>query len=149
MCYRTPTVFFPYGITRPVRTRGYDRNKPFRQGRKIQSVLYLALCEKRLREVRSPNCSVATFGYFFPGIREHGERICWESNQLNAGKEVIAWLVEMLRCGCFPFTTDESDVTFTDYGMVFGDVEEMARNTRLKMENLTNTSMEPFRKLRS
>ena len=130
-------------------TWGYDRNKPFRQGRKIQSVLYLALCEKRLREVCSPNCSVATFGYFFPGIREHGERICWESNQLNAGKEVIAWLVEMLRCGCFPFTTDESDVTFTDYGMLFGDVEEMARNTRLKMKNLTNKNMEPFRKLRS
>jgi hypothetical protein len=130
-------------------TRGYDRNKPFRQGRKIQSVLYLALSEKRLRETCSPNCSVATFGYFFPGIREHGERICWDFNQLNAGKAVIAGLVEMLRCGCFPFTTDESDVTFSDYRMVFGDIEEAVLATKLKMENLANTSMEPFRNLRS
>ena len=130
-------------------TGGYDRNKPFRQGRKIQSVLYLALTEKRLRETQSPNCSVETFGYFFPGIREHGERICWDSNQLNAGKEIIAGLVKVLRSGCFPFTTDVSDVTYTDYGMVFGDIEETERTTRLKMANPDNENMEPFRNLRS
>jgi len=128
---------------------GYDRNKPFRQGRRIQSVLYLALSENRLKEKCSPNCSVATFGYFFPGVREHGERICWESHQLNAGKEVLAGLVEMLQTGCFPFTSDPSDVNFTDYGMVFGAIEELVRDTRLKMENPDNKNMEPFRKLRS
>lgn len=128
---------------------GYDRNEPFRQGRKIQSSLYLALSEKRLREICSPNCSVATFGYFFPGIREHGERICWDSHQLNAGKEVIAGLVEMLRSGCFPFTTDRRDVTFTDYGMVFGYIEDAVEATKLKIANLANSGIEPFRKLRS
>ncbi|MCL5123306.1 MAG: PD-(D/E)XK nuclease family protein [Deltaproteobacteria bacterium] len=130
-------------------TWGYDRSKPFRQGRRIQSVLYLALSEKRLKETCSPTCSVANFGYFFPGFREHGERISWESHQLKAGKEVLAGLVEMLQTGCFPFTTDPSDVNFTDYGMVFSDIEELVRNTRIKMENPANKNMEPFRKLRS
>ena len=128
---------------------GYDRNKPFRQGRRIQSAIYLALSENRLKEKCSPNCAVATFGYFFPSLREHGERIYWDARQLNAGKEVIAELVEMLRSGCFPFTTDASDVTFTDYGMVFGDIEEAMQATKLKMENPFNSRMEPFRKLRS
>ncbi len=128
---------------------GYDRNKPFRQGRRIQSAIYLALSENRLKEKCSPNCAVATFGYFFPSLRGHGERIYWDARQLNAGKEVIAELVEMLRSGCFPFTTDASDVTFTDYGMVFGDIEEAMQATKLKMENPVNSSMEPFRKLRS
>ena len=128
---------------------GYDRNKPFRQGRRIQSALYLALSENRLREICSPNSSVATFGYFFPSLREHGERIYWDARQLNAGKEVIAGLVEMLRPGAFRSPPMQSDVTFTDYGMVFGDIEEAVQATKLKMENLVNSSMEPFRKLRS
>jgi len=128
---------------------GYDRNNPFRQGRTIQNILYWAMAEKRLREVHSPNSSVAAFGYFFPGLREHGERISWNSHQLNAGKDVIAGLVEMLRFGCFPFTTDSKDVTFTDYGIVFGDIEEAVQTTRLKLENPDNDNLEPFRKLRS
>ena len=107
------------------------------------------MAEKRLREIHSSNSSVAAFGYFFPGIREHGERISWNSNQLNAGKDVIAGLVEMLRFGCFPFTTDSKDVTFTDYGIVFGDIEEAVLTTRLKLENPDNDNLEPFRKLRS
>ncbi len=128
---------------------GFDRNQPFRQGRKIQSALYLAISEKRLREIHSRNASIASFGYFFPGLREHGERISWNAHQLNAGKNVIAELVEMLRSGCFPFTNESGDMTFTDYGIVFGDIEQAATSTRLKMENVDNRSLEPFRKLRS
>ncbi|MDA8407669.1 MAG: PD-(D/E)XK nuclease family protein [Deltaproteobacteria bacterium] len=130
-------------------TKGHDRSRPFSEGRKIQSVLYMALAEKLLKEKLSANCSVASFGYFFPGVREHGERICWGSNQLNAGKEVIAVLVDMLRSGCFPFTTDKEDVKWSDYRIVFGAIEEEARATKLKMENISNKNMEPFRKLRS
>jgi hypothetical protein len=33
--------------------------------------------------------------------------------------------------------------------MVFGDIEEAMQATKLKMENPVNSSMEPFRKLRS
>ncbi|MGC8657923.1 MAG: PD-(D/E)XK nuclease family protein, partial [Desulfomonilaceae bacterium] len=130
-------------------TWGYDRNKPFRQGRKIQSALYLALVEKRLRETHSSNWSVANFGYFFPGLREHGERISWDSDQLKTGKHVLSALVEMLRTGCFPFTTDASDVNYTDYATVFGTVEELVKEARAKMKNLSNKNLEPFRKLRS
>ncbi len=130
-------------------TKGHDRSRPFSEGRKIQSVLYMALAEKLLKEKLSANCSVASFGYFFPGVREHGEHICWGSNQLNAGKEVIAVLVDMLRSGCFPFTTDKEDVKWSDYRIVFGAIEEEARATKLKMENISNKNMEPFRKLRT
>ena len=76
---------------------GFDRNDPFRQGRRIQSALYLAMSENRLKEIHSPSSSVTSFGYFFPGLREHGERISWDAQQLNGGKEIIAGLVEMLR----------------------------------------------------
>ncbi|MFH0958901.1 MAG: PD-(D/E)XK nuclease family protein [Pseudomonadota bacterium] len=128
---------------------GFDRNQPFRQGRRIQGPLYLAISEKRLREIHSLSSTVATFGYFFPGVREHGERISWSFSQLSAGKDIIARLVEMLDSGCFPLTTDSDDLAFSNYVIVFDDIEQAVRSAKLKMENLNNKNLEPFRKLRS
>ena len=128
---------------------GYDRNDAFLKGRRVQSALYCALVEQRLRETHPRNPSVASFGYFFPGVREHGERISWSTDQLASGRDIIAELVEMIRTGCFPFTDKPKDVTYTDYGLLYGNVEESAGATRLKLDNPDNVALSPFRNLRT
>ncbi len=128
---------------------GYDRRDPFLGGRRVQSTLYCGLVEERLRKVHPPNPSVASFGYFFPSLREHGERISWTTQQLVEGREVIAELVEMLRTGCFPFTNDAKDVRYSDYRPAFGDVQEAAQAMDLKLNNPDNIALLPFQNLRT
>jgi ATP-dependent helicase/nuclease subunit B len=128
---------------------GYDRNDPFLQGRRVQAALYCALVQERLRQTHSKNASVEAFGYFFPSVREHGERIVWAADQLAAGRDIIAALVEMLRTGCFPFTNKPDDVRFSDYGLLYGNAEEAADATQLKLSNFGNAVLAPFRNLRT
>jgi RecB family exonuclease len=128
---------------------GYDRKDPFLKGRRVQSALYCALVEQRLCQTHPRNPLIASFGYFFPGVREHGERISWTADQLAAGRDIIADLVEMIRTGCFPFTDKREDMKYTDYGLLYGDVEESAQATRLKMDNPENVALSPFRNLRT
>ncbi|GAG14721.1 unnamed protein product, partial [marine sediment metagenome] len=85
---------------------GFDERDPFRGGRKIQSVLYLAMIEDRLREKVSPDAVVERFGYFFPNVREHGRRISWSARDLAGGIEIVTRLCDMISGGCFPFTDD-------------------------------------------
>jgi len=125
----------------------YERRDPFRQGRHIQPALYLDLAEARLRAT-NPATSVSSCGYFFPGLREHGDRISWDAATLREGKAVIATLCEMIRAGCFPFTDDPKDVTYSDYLAVFGDADLLAQATVRKLANQANDALAPFRRLR-
>lgn len=128
-------------------SRGYLRGDPFRGGRKIQNALYLELARARLEELRD-GASVASFGYFFPNIREHGERIRWSSVQLERGGEVIEKLCRMLAAGCFPFSDDPDDVRWSDYRAAFWNADEAAEAVRSKLANLENEVLAPFRELR-
>lgn len=127
---------------------GFDERDPFRGGRKIQSILYLAMIEKRLREKVSPDAVVERFGYFFPNVREHGRRISWSARDLAGGIEIVTRLCDMIAGGCFPFTDDPDDVRYSDYADAFGDRERAAEGTRAKMENTGNTALDSFRCLR-
>ena len=128
--------------------KGRKREDPFHQGRLVQSALYLALAEARLRETVSPGASVSRFGYFFPAVSAHGERIQWEARELAAGGNVIARLCEMIAKGCFPCTDDGGDVRFSDFQEAFGLLDRAARAVRRKLENLQNEALSPFRDLR-
>ena len=125
----------------------YDPNDPFRQGRCVQNFLYLALAESRINQVY-PGAAVVEFGYFFPNIREQGERISWTSAQLAEGKKILGKLCEMMVCGCFPLTDEPDDVRYSDYGRAFGDVEAGAESIARKLGNPDNDALGPFRKLR-
>ena len=121
---------------------------PFDQGRLIQNYLYPLLAESRLREKVAPDAEVVRFGYFFPGIREHGERISWERKALDSGGGVLENLLAMVAGGCFPFTDDVDDVNFSAYADAFGDAAAAAQAARRKLGNPKNEMLLPMRRLR-
>ena len=128
-------------------SRDYDHADPFKQGRCVQNVLYLALVEARLAECR-PGARVSFFEYFFPNTREHGERIQWDSGRLAGGMAIIDRLCAMLALGCFPFSDDAKDVKNSDYRAAFGDINRTVEAVRMKLANPANAPLAPFRELR-
>jgi RecB family exonuclease len=131
-------------------TWGYRRDDPFRGGRHVQNVLYLAMAEAHLRRVHSKKARVELFGYFFPSPRAHGERVSWPAEELRPGLEVVAGLCRLAAAGCFPLTDEpDEDLRFSDdYLAAFGDVAELAYWMRGKLENSTEKTLAPFRELR-
>jgi len=129
-------------------SRRYRRGDPFQQGRYVQNALYLALAAARLGEV-SPGATASAFGYFFPTTRDYGERLQWRAGELAGGLEVIASLCRLLATGCFPFTTDENDVRYSDYAAAYGDAVTAARQMERKLGNPKNEMLAPFGTLRN
>lgn len=125
----------------------YDRVDPFKQGRCLQNALYLALAESRLREVH-PGAEAVAFGFFFPGTREHGERIRWTRSELDEFGGILERLCRLASGGCFPFSDDAGDVRFSDYVEAFGDPEAAAEAAGKKMRNRSSQALEPIRELR-
>jgi ATP-dependent helicase/nuclease subunit B len=111
----------------------YRSGDPFWQGRVVQPALYLAMVQRRLKEI-SPGARVRTFGFFFPSDRERGQRIQWTAEQLADGRRVLGALSGIARSGGFLPTTDKNDCKFCDYLPICGDVEAVARASRAKLE---------------
>ena len=129
----------------------YNQEDPFRQGRFVQGALYMELVRQRLREKVSPDAVVDSFGYFFPNENEHGERLSWTSDQLEAGPEVIDRLCGMLAAGCFPLSDDSDDMSsrYNDYRNVIGDALAASKTVTAMMDNPENHALDPFRRLRA
>jgi ATP-dependent helicase/nuclease subunit B len=125
----------------------YRADDPFRQGRRVQNALYVELARARLAECH-PGSEVLHFEYFFPGIREHGERVGWSCEELAEGKAVMGELCEMLSRGCFPPSDDPDDYTNSDYLMAFGDAQRLAELAGAKLRNPRNADLAPLRRLR-
>jgi hypothetical protein len=126
----------------------YDEASPFRGGRQVQGVIYLAMADAVLRESVSPDARATTFGYFFPAAREHGRRISWTARHLEAGRKVLGHLCDLLRAGAFPFSDEADDATWSDYKSAYGDLEAVAAGTRVKLANAANVALAPLRELR-
>ncbi|MCP4589970.1 MAG: PD-(D/E)XK nuclease family protein [bacterium] len=117
------------------------------QGRVIQNILYVELVRKRLKKFH-PGAQIQSFGYFFPSLREHGERISWTAAELEPGKQRIAWLCELLASGCFPDTDNEKDLNYSDYKLAHGDIDTATRAISNKLDNPANEMLSPYAKLR-
>ncbi len=126
---------------------GYKREDPFRQGRRIQNLIYMMQAQSRLADCH-PGAEVDSFQYFFPSAREHGERIEWGSAALAEGIAVLENLCEMLSRGCFPFTDDASDVSISDFRDYFGDIGANVEAVKRKLCNPQNEVLAFFRELR-
>jgi hypothetical protein len=126
---------------------GYERNDPFRQGRRIQNLIYLIQAQSRLEECH-PGAKVESFQYFFPSTRAHGERVVWDSETLAGGIAILEDLCEMLARGCFPFTDDDSDLSISDFRSYFGNIDAGVEAVRKKLRNPDNDVLAPFRELR-
>jgi PD-(D/E)XK nuclease superfamily len=125
----------------------YRQGPPFWGGRCIQNYFYLALVQARLSHVHH-GAKIKSFGYFFPGLKEHGERIFWDTDILLEGQNFIGNLCEMLATGCFPMTDNPQDINYSDYIAAFGDIKTKGPDIIKKLENTDDKILDPFRKLR-
>jgi len=131
-------------------SRRYSEHDPFREGRVVQSALYVALARARLAAATAPGGSprVARFGYFFPSTTEYGKRVVWDAADLSEGLEVIEQLCLLMAAGCFPCSDRPTDLGFSDYRNVVGDVAAVAAAVADKLENPENHALAPLRRLR-
>jgi len=127
---------------------GKRRREPFYGGRVVQHYVYVVLAESRLKERVSRDALVEAFGWFFPTVRDHGERVLWKVHELAEGQRVISDLCQLAASGVFSFTDDAGDVKWSDYWSAFGDVEEAVEALKRKLANPQNEMLEPFRRLR-
>ena len=126
----------------------YSDADPFREGRVVQPTLYIAMVAHRLRAECSPKAKVTQFGFFFPGVKERGRRIQWDTAQLEEGKKVLGNLVGIIRQGLFLPTNKTDDCKYCDYRPICGDVEAVAARSGQKLENTNNKMLQPIRELR-
>ena len=126
----------------------YKRSDPFRQGRIIQHVLYLAMVQQVLRKTLDPKATVSTFGYFFPGVRGWGNRVAWSSDELSEGQAVLQRLCQTISSGSFAATDQCEDCRFCDYQAVCGDYQAVTAASKDKLANQENASLQSFRELR-
>lgn len=134
---------------------GYDATDPFRQGRRVQSVLYLKMIDDALSTNPEISGRVERFGYFFPSIRAQGKRIEWPAETLAGGDRILQSLCGTIEAGEFPATDDKQDCTFCDYATICRDVERVtqASGERLNRQETTEQDGElipltHFRELR-
>lgn len=131
-------------------TYGYDKAEPFRQGRLVQPYLYVTMVSHRLRQAVSPDAQVAHFGFFFPGTKARGQRIQWTPAELDAGKELLGNLVEIVSQGAFLATNDwKQDCTFCDYRPICGDFAAVSAASQSMLDHEKNKILAPFRAARS
>jgi ATP-dependent helicase/nuclease subunit B len=127
---------------------GYEPNKPFHGGRRVQNVLYLQMIEAALRQRIDPKADVVRFGYFFPGIRAHGRRIDWDAGTLSPGLAMLERLCSLIAAGAFHATDGHDDCTFCDYKPICGDYERVAAHTKALLERGDLPVLVHFRELR-
>ena len=129
----------------------YHQQPPFWQGRVVQHALYLELMKAHLLALRDhfPQARVERFGFFFPSERTRGERIEFTPEQLAEGGAILQRLARIAGNGAFLATNTSDDCTFCDYQRICGDVEAVAAASGHKLENPTNTILQPYLDLRT
>ena len=110
---------------------GYEADDPFRDGRRVQSVIYLTMIQSAVEAKIDPGSVVERFGYFFPSLRARGLRIDWSAEQLEAGRAILKTMASSIADGAFLATDDcKQDCTFCDYQPICGDVYELSRHSK-------------------
>ena len=127
---------------------GYDRVDPFRQGRRVQSVLYLQMIEAALRKNLDPKAIVERFGYFFPSIRAHGLRVDWDADTLANGTTILERLCTSVEDGAFVATNDKDDCRYCDYASICRDVNRVTSQSKGLLDRDDLVPLRHFRELR-
>ena len=127
---------------------GFDQERPFNQGRKLQPFLYAGMLRHRLAAMGRGEDAVESFGYFFPGPRTQGLRLQWTRAELRGGDGVLKSICDLICHGVFAPTTDPKDCVYCDYLTVCGDADAVAENSRWKASQECNHVLAPLRELR-
>ncbi len=128
---------------------GYELADPIRQGRKLQSLLYVRMLAARLAQLGQDPASVQGFGYFFPGPRTEGLRYEWSASQLSAGNNVLEAMLDLLAAGTFIATNEDKDCGFCDYQQVCGPAKQLVQISKLKTGTAENVQLAAWRRLRT
>jgi ATP-dependent helicase/nuclease subunit B len=129
----------------------YHQERPFWEGRVVQHALYLELMKSHLRALRKhfPEARVERFSFFFPSERARGERIDYTPEQLAGGGAILERLAQIAGNGTFLATNCSDDCKYCDYQRICGDFKAVAAASGRKLENPTNTDLQPYRELRT
>ena len=127
---------------------GYDQKDPFRQGRRVQSVLYLRMIEAALRKRLDPQAIVERFGYFLPGIRAHGRRVDWDAGALAAGMAILTRLCASVENGAFVATNEKDDCRHCEYASICRDVNRVTSQSQGLLDRDDLVPLAHFRELR-
>ncbi len=100
---------------------GYEAANPFRQGRRVQSVLYMSMVESLLAAQVDSEARVGRFGYFFPSLRAGGKRMSWTADELRPGRAVLESLCSAIAAGAFIASDEKKDCAFCDYAAICRD----------------------------
>lgn len=104
----------------------YNFDKPFQQGRKLQSFLYVHMLRHQLAAKGFDEPKQILFGYFFPSPITQGNRIQWSISELKQGDSILQTVCNTIAAGIFPATTDENDCTYCEYSKLCGDAKKVA-----------------------
>ena len=127
---------------------GYDQADPFRQGRRVQNVLYLRMIELAIRHALDPKAHVGQFGYFFPSIRAHGLRVDWNADELSGGVEILEQICESVEAGAFVATDQVDDCRFCDYASICRNVNQVTSHSKYLLDRDDLVPLKHFRGLR-
>lgn len=127
---------------------GFDQAEPFKQGRKLQPLLYARMLRHRLVANVSPDAKVNYFGYFFPSPKTGGERIHWTMGDLRNGDQILSQICDAISTGAFIATENENDCKFCDYQSICGSPKSIAATALKKLESSDNRALDPIRALR-
>jgi ATP-dependent helicase/nuclease subunit B len=126
----------------------YRTEGPFNEGRYLQAAIYPQLVTPRLKEIAGAGAQVKKFGYIFPTESVRGEPIDWTVGQLQDGERILWLLCELIERGCFAFSPDARDATFSSCAEAFGDLEVIESQVQEKLKNPANSALEPLMELR-
>ena len=128
---------------------GFSQEDPFKQGRKLQSFLYVGILRHRLAAIGSGTDVATSFGYFFPNTKTQGLRLQWTSSELKQGDQILQHICDLIQTGSFPATTNKGDCKFCDFNTVCGDAESIAADSiRKATENQNQETLGKWSQLR-
>ena len=118
-------------------------------GRLVQHAIYLERAAGLLREKAGPEARPARFELLFPGVRDRGRRLGWSPEELAAGPRVTGNLCRIAARGAWLATNDKNDCKFCGFTKICGDLDKVTGRARVKLENPSNSVLDPLRELRA
>ena len=127
---------------------GFDQDNPFKQGRKLQSFLYVGMLRHRLHSTIGKHAKVSMFGYFFPSPKMNGLRLQWTPESLTTGDEILKYIFDAIANGTFLATTEPSDCGFCEFQSICRDIKQEAAQAKELLQFCSKRKLSPLRKLR-
>ncbi|MGC8603967.1 MAG: PD-(D/E)XK nuclease family protein, partial [Desulfomonilaceae bacterium] len=142
----TKTIFriVDYKMGSPHR---YQKEQNFARGSILQPVIYRIMAKEYIGREKMFSSDFDDFVYFFPNVKNRGLRIRVPA-QKDYGLGVLTALCQIITNAAFISTDDANDCGFCDYLLICGETKTLAELSKIKLQNIVNSTLEPLRGLR-